>query len=290
VAQRDQRGRGDRVIPGVWRLRLPLPWPPIPHGNAWALSTRDGLTLVDTGIGLEGSLRELERALDQTGHVLDDVTRVVCTHAHPDHCGAAPLIRERTGAEVWLHPDHAHGEGKPGVAGPLDPSRALVEGMAFETDTGAWRVYATPGHAPSHVVLHQPERRMLLSGDHVLGRPSLYFDFGYTDDPVAEFLRSLERVDALDARLALAGHGRPFVDVHGHVAATRELVAQRLAAVRRALADGPLTPEAVVPRVYGDGIPTEYAAWLGDKVRAYLRHLERLGVVRPDGGAFVLAS
>ena len=54
-------------------------------------------------------------------------------------------------------------------------------------------MYETPGHAPSHVVLHQPERRLLLSGDHVLGRISLYFDHGWTPDPVGEFLASLDR-------------------------------------------------------------------------------------------------
>ena len=62
-------------------------------------------------------------------------------------------------------------------------------------------VHETPGHAPSHVVLHQPERRLLISGDHVLGRISLYFDYGWTPDPVGEFLALARRVDALDVRL-----------------------------------------------------------------------------------------
>ncbi len=82
----------------------------------------------------------------------------------------------------------------------------------------------TPGHAPSHVCLFQPERRLLISGDHVLGRISLYFDYGWTPDPIGEFLASLDRVDQLDARLALSGHGKPFIDVHGHVEANRRLV------------------------------------------------------------------
>ena len=91
----------------------------------------------------------------------------------------------------------------------------------------------TPGHAPSHVCLHQPEQRLLITGDHLLGRVSQYFDVGYTPDPVGEFLRSLDVVDALDARLALAGHARPFTDIRGHIEANRELVARNLAAVAR---------------------------------------------------------
>ena len=65
---------------------------------------------------------------------------------------------------------------------------------------------------------------------------------GHTPDPVGEFLTSLDAVDGLDARLALAGHGRPFTDVAGHVRANRELVAERLEATRTGLAGGPLRP------------------------------------------------
>ena len=98
---------------------------------------------------------------------------------------------------------------------------------------GAWDVYETPGHAPSHVALHQPEHRLLLSGDHVLGRTSLYFDHGWTPDPVAEFLASLDVVERLDVRLTLSGHGRPFTDLRGHVTATARWSRERLDAVAR---------------------------------------------------------
>src|SRR5213075_862528 len=93
-----------------------------------------------------------------------------------------------------------------GQAGTLRSDRDLVAGVEIETDVGTWQVYETPGHAPSHVCLHQRERRLLISGDHLLGRVSLYFDVGYTPDPVGEFLDSLDVVERLDARLALSGH------------------------------------------------------------------------------------
>ena len=92
-------------------------------------------------------------------------------------------------------------------------------------------MHETPGHAPSHVCLFQPERRLLISGDHLLGRISLFFDYGYSPDPVGEFLRSLDVVEALHARLCLPGHGRTFTDVHAHIEGNRELVAERLAKI-----------------------------------------------------------
>ena len=110
-----------------------------------------------------------------------------------------------------------------GIAGIVEPARELLPGVVVETDLGGWEVVLTPGHAPSHVCLWQPERRLLISGDHLLGRVSPYYDYGYTPDPAGEFLASLDRVEALDARLCLSGHGRTFGDVQGHIAANRAL-------------------------------------------------------------------
>jgi len=320
TSRRRELGRGERVVPGVWRLRLPLPWPGVPHCNAWALAAGDGVVLVDTGMHEPGSLAQLERALEMAGLRLEHVRLLVCTHAHADHCGQATAIVERAGCELWMHPNHAHmsaqaatpeealerrievarqsgvpegplrewaesrrGQG-PALAGLPVPDRDLVPGVTVQTDLGTWNVHYTPGHAPSHVCLHQPERRLLLSGDHLLGRVSLYFDYGYSPDPVGEFLASLDSVDSLDARLALSGHGRPFSDVHAHVEANRALVRQRLHAVRCALTDAPSTAFDLAPRIYGPSFSPATAGWLFTKLLCYLTHLEATGEVERIAG------
>ena len=104
------------------------------------------------------------------------------------------------------------------------------------------------------MVLHQPERGLLLSGDHLLGRVSLYYDYGYTPDPAGEFLDSLDVVDAARRPAwcwpATAGRVR---DVRG---ADRGEPARRCASassgVRAAVADGPRTPFEIVPTLLGD--------------------------------------
>lgn len=306
-------------MPGVWRLRLPLPWPGVPHCNVWALAAPDGLVLVDTGIHDEGSMAQLERALEMVGLRLDDVRLLVCTHAHPDHCGQASAIVERTGCELWMHPNHGHllaqaddpaallarrlevarHSGVPEaplaawaeqrrnapvlLSGLPEPDRALEPGVVLETDLGAWDIHETPGHAPSHVCLHQPERRMLLSGDHLLGRVTLVFDFGWTPDPVGEFLDSLERVDVLGARLALSGHGRPFTDVHAHVEANRALVRRRLHTIRTTIAAEPQTAYALALRMYPHFGP-DTSSRLLTKVLAFLTHLEATGDAERGSG------
>lgn len=174
-----------------------------------------------------------------------------------------------------------------GIARVIEPDRPLEQGTRIDTDLGPFHVYYTPGHAPSHVCLFQPERRLLISGDHLLGRTSLYFDYGWTPDPVKEFISSLDVVDKLGARLCLAGHGRPFVDVHGHIEANRKLIGERLEAVLTAVRAEPRTIVEVVPEVYGQPLNETNAGWLLSQTLAYLHHLELRGQTRrePDGGA-----
>ncbi|HEV7882722.1 MAG TPA: MBL fold metallo-hydrolase, partial [Solirubrobacteraceae bacterium] len=122
-------------------------------------------------------------------------------------------------------------------------------------------------------------------GDHLLGRVSLYFDYGWTPDPIGEFLASLDVVESLDARLCLAGHARPFTDVRAHIEANRALVAERLERVRRAVAEhGPITPYDVVPLLHGEPLSQLTAGWWLPETLCYLRHLEVLGEARRVGG------
>ena len=321
TAKRRELGRADRIQAGIWRLRLPLPWTGVPHVNAFAIASGSGVVLVDTGMAEPGALGQLERALAQAGLKLEHIRLLVCTHAHSDHYGLAGSIVDAAGCELWMHPNHAHmtraaedpermldrrievarqsgvpeealrryeesrrGEGI-GVERVVVPDRDLVEGVEVETDLGRWNVVETPGHAPSHVVLHQPDRGLLLSGDHVLGRVSLYYDYGYTPDPAGEFLASLDKAEALDAQLCLAGHGRAFRNVNGKIAAFRETVLDNIETVRRAVADEPKTAFEIVPTLLGtEDLTPMMVNWALSQILCYLRYLElREEAVKVDG-------
>lgn len=310
--------RTERILPGIWRLRLPLPWPGVPHGNAWAVAAGDGIVLFDTGIGGRGRLRQLDLALAQAGFGLEDVSLVVCTHSHTDHYGLAASICEEAGCELWMHPAWGHvrlladdpaaaleqrlevarQSGVPvasleryresrtdtleetGIDSIRVPDRDLVDGVEVETDLGTWRAYETPGHDPSHVVLHQPERKLLISGDHLLGRTVLFFDHGHSPDPVGEFLHSLEVVEPLEVDLVLPGHGRPFRDPAAKIAEARRQVDELLGKVRESLRGGERAAYAVVAEIVGEeNLSTPASAWILQIVLACLDHLAILGEV-----------
>jgi glyoxylase-like metal-dependent hydrolase (beta-lactamase superfamily II) len=316
--------RTERIQPGIWRLKLPCPWPGVPHGNAWALQRGAGLVLVDTGVGGPGRLRMLDIALAQSGFGVADIELVVCTHAHSDHCGLAASICEQNGCELWMHPKWEHirlladdphaalearleagrmsgvptraldryreratANAEDLIDGIRVPDRELVPGVEVETDIGTWQVVETPGHAPSHVCLHQPERRLLLSGDHLLGRTVLYFDYGQmAADPFGDYLASLDRVEPLPIDLCLPGHGKPFREIGAKIADVRVQAEQLLDRVRAQLADGaePTAYEVVEAIVGRENLTAGTGGYMLQIVLACLDHLAVLGEARriPD--------
>ncbi|HTT94566.1 MAG TPA: MBL fold metallo-hydrolase [Solirubrobacterales bacterium] len=312
--------RTERIQPGIFRLKLPCPWPGVPHGNAWAVQRGSGLVLFDTGMGGPGRLRMLDVALAQSGFGVDDIELVVCTHTHSDHYGLAASICEQAGCELWMHPkwDHIRLQvddpeaalerrlevgrmsgvpltaldryrdervGKPTneIDGIRGPDRELVPGVEVETDLGAWQVYETPGHAPSHVCLHQPERRLLISGDHLLGRTVIFFDYGHTPDPFGEYLASLDVIEPLPVGLCLPGHGKPFRDPAAKIVAARDQARDLLDKVRAEIADGaePTAFEVVEGIVGRDNLGAGNAGFVLQIVLACLDHLAVLGEAHP---------
>jgi glyoxylase-like metal-dependent hydrolase (beta-lactamase superfamily II) len=308
---RANAARTEKVLPGVWRLRLPLPWPGVPHGNAWAIESGDGVVLFDTGMGGKGRLRQLDLALAQAGFGVEDVDLLVCTHAHVDHYGLAAGIVEAAGCELWMHPAWEHvrlladdpaaalehrlevarqsgvpvagleryresrsGDVETGIDAIQVPDRELVPGVEVETGLGTWQVHETPGHAPSHVVLHQPERKLLISGDHLLGRTVLFFDHGHTPDPIGEFLGSLTEVEPLEVDLCLPGHGRPFRDPEAKIAEARRQVGELLDKVREALGDGERLAFEIVADIVGpENLDSPSSAWVLQIVLSCLDHM-----------------
>jgi glyoxylase-like metal-dependent hydrolase (beta-lactamase superfamily II) len=320
--KRPEAPRAEKTLPGVWRLRLPLPWPGVPHGNVWAVAADGGIVLFDTGIGGKGGLRRLDLALAQAGFGLEDVRLLVCTHSHTDHYGLAAPIVKAAGCELWMHPAWEHirllaedpaaslerrievarrsgfpadllerfrerrkDEGS-GIDGIAVPDRDLVPGVEVPTDLGAWQVYETPGHAPSHVVLHQPERGLLISGDHLLGRTVLFFDHGHSPDPVGEFLGGLDEVEPLEVDLVLPGHGRTFRDAGAKIAEARRQVGELLGKAREGLADGERTAFDMVAALLGpENVNSPASAWALQIVLSSLDHLAILGEAAPVEGS-----
>jgi glyoxylase-like metal-dependent hydrolase (beta-lactamase superfamily II) len=317
-----------QVRDGLWSLRLPLPWPEISHVMAYVLEQEGGgVTLVDCGTAGHPSCWDaLVGGLAGAGVEVADVRDLVLTHAHSDHLGLATRIVAESGCTAWLHPAHqafsdgatqperiraarerrALDEGVPpeivdyyasveeeeqGALAPLPAFEDLRAGMRFPSRAGVWEVVETPGHTPSHVSLYQAEQGILIAGDLFARFYAPWFDYGYSDDPVAELEASLRAISALDVAVALPGHGRPIdgEDIAAIVTMYLEEIEKRLTAVEEAVAEGVTPAFPITRRVFGQPPSDFQEVSQFQETIAYLRHLRLTGRVvreRGDDGRF----
>jgi glyoxylase-like metal-dependent hydrolase (beta-lactamase superfamily II) len=307
-----------QVAEGVWRISIPLPFPPF-EVAAWLLESGDGHLLVDTGIDTPQSREAFRAAALSLGVSPASLGAVVLTHAHLDHYGLAGVVREWSGARLLIHEheealarrfvdrwpeDRAQASSafaRLGVPAALVPAflaaSDTIHGFyaAFHPDqllsgtrgevpgSGGWEWIHTPGHSPGHVVLHHPASRLLISGDHVLPRisPNIGADL-YAEEPLSDYLASLRSLRGLEVALVLPSHGEPFTDLHGRIDALLAHHEERNAAVLRLLASAPRSTFEVALGVWGD-LPAANQLHAVREALAHLVYLERQGAVLRQG-------
>lgn len=224
------------IVPGVHTIDS------LGTGRAYLAVDADGVTLIDAGmVGTVGLLRARLRSL---GFGLDDVRRVLLTHAHPDHTGGlAALVA--AGAEVWAPESERafveRGASAPGpdpaglsplqrwmarMGSPSTPAvpvaRGLRPGEALDAVRPGLRTVALPGHTLGQLGYDFRSEDVLVAGDvlmHALPwwHPPLA---GLTTDMDAA-RRSAEAVVARDPRVLVVGHGPPAVARPGRTVANQ---------------------------------------------------------------------
>lgn len=304
------------VAPGIHWLRLPLPFKPEDHINVWLLEDAEEggrLAVVDTGLADAASRALWESALSGR----PAVRRVFVTHHHPDHIGLAAWFAETHDAEIHLPAVEAalaerllRPQGDEDMADiyaahgmPIDRAdfaelrhrfyREHVQALPAHTVAVAasqrfrwggvdWIAHLAGGHTPAHMLLHCPARKVLIAGDHILSDivtniGALFFDPAAT--PVADYLASLERCDALPPdTLVLPAHGLPFHGLQARCNQLREIHRERLEGVFRACTAAD-TVWGMLPHIYGREM-SGLGALLGfNQTKAYLDHLSAQGRV-----------
>ncbi|HSS93754.1 MAG TPA: MBL fold metallo-hydrolase [Candidatus Dormibacteraeota bacterium] len=244
----------NEVAERVFELRLPIPFE---DGlvNVFLFADGDEVDLLDCGMNSDESVSAIRAALAQLGG--KRIRRLVVTHIHPDHYGAAGTLAGDGGTDLYLHRlevplvnpryvelehlvDEVHAyllvNGVPAseatvlsnsqralsqVVKPADAAVQLDGAETIEMGRRRLRVEWTPGHSPGHICLFEQGEKLLFAGDHML--PELSPNIGLhpqsTPDPLHEYLDGLVRMAACEPRLILPAHGRPFKDAAGRVEA-----------------------------------------------------------------------
>jgi glyoxylase-like metal-dependent hydrolase (beta-lactamase superfamily II) len=198
------------IIPlaeGIGWARLPVPGS-LKHVNIWVLEDEGGVALIDTGLDIP-PCREGWEALLSGPLAGRTVTRLICTHYHPDHIGLAGWLTERFGVALWMTREEwlfarmltadvrdappreafaywrAAGWSEERIAAeagkgwgrfsamvsPVPVSfRRLADGDTLRIGARAWKVVTGNGHSPEHACLLDDRGGVLIAGDQVLPR------------------------------------------------------------------------------------------------------------------------
>lgn len=225
----------------------------------------DPCLLIDTGSN-DGGTTVLETMNQFEIETLD---RIVLTHAHLDHSGAAPIIRETTGADVFLHPEAQPIE--------MDGTIPIEDGQVFEA--GPYRLTAieTPGHAPGHVSLYDANLRLLFAGDLISGNGTIAVV--PPAGSMGDYMRSLYRVRELEIDIIYPGHGPAISNGNERIEQYIERRESREEEIYDAVASGLDSSEEITKLLYPKVEPRIQRAAEGT-VRGHLLHLSEQARIR----------
>ena len=241
------------VFPGIHWIKSPisLEESTLSHINIYLIRGNDGYLLVDSGWNTDASFATLHNYLVKNGLTFGDISQILVTHIHPDHYGMAGRIKKLSGATIAMHhlekdfiepryvsmeellnqtdrlliangvPEREMTALRDATLGleqyivPTPPDSLLRDGDTVTTGEFTFRVIWTPGHSSGHICLYEREKKVLLSGDHILPKitPNVGVHPQSIENPLGRYIKSLEEIRKLDIVLTLPGHNRPFTRI-----------------------------------------------------------------------------
>jgi len=269
------------IVPGIHQLKLPVPVPSaqLADVNAYLIEGEKGWLLVDTGWNTRQTFAALEKQLTEIGVGFEDISHIIITHFHPDHYGLAGKLKELSKAKIALHQverdfirsryismdsllaetaDLLRFHGVPDeelphlqkaslevvkYVSPISPEITLHGGERIPHGGFNFEVVWTPGHSPGHVCLYEPKQKVLLSGDHLL--PTIFPNVGLHpqsgENPLGDYLHSLQVVEQLEVDLVLPAHEHVFTGLKQRIKELYRHHEDRKAAIINVLREGAKT-------------------------------------------------
>ena len=261
--------------PGIVLFPLRTPTlPPATHTNAFLLG-RGEAVLVDPATPFEDEQQRLLEALDAARDQGYSIREIWLTHHHSDHVGAVEAVRRHLDIPVLAHAETGRLLASRGISidGELfDGQRVVLDGAPPLSLT----VHHTPGHAPGHLCFFDDTFRTLIAGDLISTLSTIVID--PPEGNMHDYLESLERMAALDARIVFPSHGPGTLDHPDKMDEYRSHRLEREAMVLEAHRSGKTTPSAMVAEVYADVPPFVHPIAMR-QIQAHLDRLQALGEI-----------
>jgi glyoxylase-like metal-dependent hydrolase (beta-lactamase superfamily II) len=273
LSQESQRSplRSDAIV----RLHAGNPSPVTGWGNwTYYLPGRAPL-LIDAGVGIETHLAAIAEVASA------GPTHVVVTHAHGDHIGGVETISSRWPATRFSKIPWPERDEKYPAAW-----QSLSDGDVVPAGDGELEVVHTPGHAPDHIALWEPLTRTLFSGDLVVPGTTVVIPASMGGS-LSAYLRSLERVLALEPLRLMPSHGAPVDDPRTLIRQYIEHRNEREQQILAGLEAGDRSVDALVARIYV-GLKPALVPMANESVLAHLGKLRDDGIAHEDEHGWAL--
>lgn len=321
-AEAPASGSLTEVAEGIFWLRLRLPFQ-LNHINVYLIEDDGGFAVLDTGIGIDETKSAWEAVL--AGPLAGKrITRVLCSHYHPDHVGLVGWLTERADAPLYMprteyltslaiqhralaanmpfYEEHGlphtvtetvttRGLGYLRLVSGLPTQfTALADGDVLRIGGREFHVYTGGGHAPEQAMLHIPAERIFLSVDQVLSKISPNISVQAMEpeeDPLARYLESLARLRGLIAEdaLVLPGHHYPFHGLHTRIDQLTAHHAERCALIAQACGRAPCTATDLVPVVFQRSLDPHQMSFAFSEVVAHVNYMRGRGEILQARGA-----
>jgi len=313
----------EEILPNLYRIVVPLPGNPLKEINSYVLTSKDRNTVIDTGMHRVECREVLEAGLAEIGVDLEK-TDFVVTHLHADHQGLVSTLL-RDGSKAYMgEPDAVFLKTR--IGGPrINPAMTdyaglngfsaeelqaslvnhpgfkygtpaqvdyihLKGGETFEIGDYSFHTIPTPGHTYGHMCLYEPHKKILFSGDHVLGDITPNIQAWSDDrDPLKLYIKSLKSIMDLDVALCLPGHRTIIKDFRKRIEELIEHHRRRANEVISILERGSKNAYQTASEMTWDIVADSWEAfpimqkWFGTgETIAHLRYLEELGLIHRE--------
>ncbi len=274
----------DNVLPNIYRIEIPLPHNPLRALNSYFVQGQERNLLIDTGFNQPECRAAMDEARQQLGFSMDN-TDIFVTHIHSDHAGlvhhlATPHTKvfcDAYTANAFKGPQLDHWNyfneliAQAGLSGVsytdhpgykykterVDNVHLVVEGDVLAVGGFNLQCVSTPGHAPDHTCLYDPQHKLLFSGDHILDTitpNNTLWEQPATAarDLLQEYLDSLDKIAALDIRLTLPAHRQLIKDCKRRILELKEHHQRRLEDILEILGSQKMTGAEVASHMRWD--------------------------------------
>lgn len=265
----------EQVDSDIYRIEIPLPGSPLKATNSYFIRGFERNLLIDTGFNCAECREAMDEAQSRLNFKMDN-TDLFLTHIHADHVGLAGYLA-RPGTSVYAGefyadylraPQERADDGfhvlvvqsglaqmgmspedtsvHPGyefASSPVGNIRVIREGDVLDVGDIHLRCIETAGHTPDHLCLYEEQRKLLFSGDHVLGtitpNNTIWEDpWEVKKDYLGMYLKNLDKLSHLPIELTLPGHRALIEDCHKRIEELKAHHERRLNLVLNIMNDG----------------------------------------------------